>query len=367
MRFTMKRANGEGSVFKLKDGSWRAACVGGKPSFRGDTRAEAIRRREVYLRKHRHVMALPRAARGSFAAVITAWLDYKRDSLAPRTIESYTETAERYIVPTIGTVAVGKIGSADVLKAMAKAPSPRTKNYVRSVCHMAIEYAVDEEMIPRNLVRKVPKARLPERVKDMPTLEQWSALVEAINREATGTRGMLLVMANGGLRIGEVAGLRWPDLSAGGVRVVRQLTRGGTLEPVKSAAGRRTVPLPDSTLAVLEAWRSEQAELRSTHAKRWKKAPYPDLIFTTRYGTPWGERNILRAAYRVTEAAGMGRHGAHHLRHVAISRLVAAGVDVKTVQQIAGHSSIRVTLDTYGHLIPGSLDRAAEAMNRQDR
>lgn len=361
-----KRANGEGSVYQLKNGGWRASCPGGKPSFRGATRTEALQRRESYMRKHRKVLALPREARKSFAGVIARWLDFKRESLAPRTVTSYAETADTYIVPTIGDVAVGKLTAADIQTAMGKAPSPRTKNYVRSVCHMALEYAVDEEIVVRNVARKVPSVRVQKHDRDMPLPEQWVALLAAIERESVGVKAMLLVMVYGGLRIGEVGGARWVDLSPKGLRVVRQLSRAGTLDVVKTAAGRRTVPLSDTALGALDAWRVEQKRLRGEYAKRWATAPHEGLIFTSRYGTPIGERNILRAVYRVTGAAGMGRKGAHHLRHIAISRLVAHGVDIKTVQKIAGHSSIRVTLDTYGHLIPGSLDRAAAAMNRKD-
>lgn len=362
-----KRANGEGSIFQLSDGSWRAACVGGKPSFRGVTRTEAMRKREAYLRKHHKVLALPRAARDAFQTVISQWIEFKRGSLSPRSIQSYEETASRYIIPEIGSLSVGKLTPTDIQKAMGSAPSPRTKNYVRSVCHMALEYAIDSEIISRNVARKVPLVRVPKADRDMPTGEQWSALLAAIDREAIGTRALLLVMAHGGLRVGEVAGLRWPDLRGNSIRIVRQFTRGGELEPVKSAAGRRVVPLPTVTVAAIAAWREEQARLRAKWRKDWARAAFPDLLFTSRYGTPWSERNILRAVYRVTEAAGMGKCSAHHLRHIAISHLVADGVDPKTVQAIAGHASIRVTLDTYGHLIPGHLEKAAESMNRRSK
>src|SRR3990167_8923104 len=98
--------NGVGSVFRLKDGSWRAACPTGKPSFRGRTQAEAIRRREVYLKSHQRFLVRPHDASDATARVISEWLDSRRDSLRPRTVESYHDTAKRYIIPAIGHIPI---------------------------------------------------------------------------------------------------------------------------------------------------------------------------------------------------------------------------------------------------------------------
>ena len=361
-----KRANGEGSVYQLKDGSWRAACPGGTPSFRGETQAIAIRKREQYLKGQRCILVLPKQARDSFAALLSRWLDARRGSLRPRTMESYHDTAERYIIPAIGDVPIGKLSTDDIRKAMSRGKSPRTKNYIRSVCHLALEFAVDEDLIPRNVARKVDRVRMPAPEREMPSGTQWEALLRAIDAEEAGTRALLLVLAFCGLRVGEVCGLKWGDYDGGNLRIMRAADREGNLVAVKTAAGRRVVPVAKVAGVALEKWGAEQAKAKKKHSRRWKEAPNPDLIFTTRYGTPWNQRNVLRAAHRVTEKAGMGRRSVHYLRHMAISHLVAdPEMDIKTVQAIAGHSSSRVTIDTYGHLVPGRLQKAAEAMNRR--
>lgn len=351
-------------MFRLGDGSWRAACPGGSPSFRGATRTEAMRRRELYLSKHRSILSLPKRARGTFAAAVAGWLSAARSSLRPRTIESYEETARKYILPAIGAVAIGKLTAEDVQRAMASAKSPRTQNYVRSVCHMALEHAVDGEVIARNVARKVPRVASSRVELEMPSLEQWTALLAAIAAEAAGTRAILLVLAFCGLREGEACGLRWVDYDGAQLRVARSADRAGELAQVKTAAGRRIVPVPEIVAAALAEWHEAQAAQREKWTARWKAAAVPDLIFSTRYGSPWSPRNVLRAVHRVTERAG-ARHSAHYLRHLAISHLIAEGVDIKTVQLIAGHSSIRVTLDVYGHLMPGQLEKATAAMNRR--
>jgi integrase len=361
-----KRANGEGSVYQLKDGSWRASCRGGSPSFRGDTRTEAMKRRDEYLKKHRVILRLPKSARDSFAALISRWLDSRRDALRPRTLESYHDTATRHIIPAIGHVAIGRLTSEDVAKAMASGKSPRTKNYIRTVCHLALEYAVDNDLLPRNVARKASPVATETADVEMPSDDQWDALRAAIAAESIGTRALLLVIAFCGFRVGEACGLRWIDYQGGHLRIRRAADREGNLVPVKTAAGRRVVPVGKLAAAALEEWRAEQSAMRDKHSKRWAGVATPDLMFTSRYGTPWNQRNVLRAVHRVTQKAGLGKRSVHYLRHVAISHLIAdPEMDIKTVQVIAGHSSIRVTMDTYGHLIPGRLQKVADAMDRR--
>lgn len=350
----------------MKDGSWRASCVGGRPSFRATTRTEALRRRDEFLRKHRKVLALPKRARGSFADYLRRWLDGARPRLRPRTIESYEHTITRYIDPAIGAVPIGHLSETDISKAMATADSVRTRNYIRSVCFMALEAGLNSGELHANVARRVRPLKHVSVERDMPGDELWNALMVEIDKERPATRAMLLVLAYGGLREGEVCGLRWPDYVAGDLVVMRAADRSGNLVPLKTKAGRRRVPLPDVVAEALDAWRDEQAKMRKRHGGRWSKTSTPDLMFTSRYGTPLHPRNVLRAAHRVTGRAGMGRHSAHYLRHLAISNLIAdPNVDIKTVQMIAGHSSIRVTIDTYGHLMPGRLQQARESMNRR--
>ncbi|HXG58213.1 MAG TPA: site-specific integrase [Thermoanaerobaculia bacterium] len=323
-----------------------------------------MRKREVYMRQRASLNLAGRAG-DSFAALLAKWLDAKRDALRPRTIESYHQTATRYVLSAIGDVPASRLTADDIQRAMAMAVAPRTKNYIRTVCHMALEYGVDHDLVLRNVARKVSPVRTPEVEREMPPQKQWEALLAAIDSRAPCTRSLLLVIAFCGLRVGEACGLKWEDYREGELRIRRAADRDGNLVSVKTKAGKRSVPVPKVVAAALDAWRAKQDALRRKRAAMWRKAE-PDLMFTTRYGGGWNQRNVLRAVHAVTKTAGMGAKSVHYLRHVAISHLIAdPEMDLKTVQSIAGHSSIRVTLDTYGHLIPGRLKVAAEAMDRR--
>src|SRR6202040_1922854 len=220
-----------------------------------------------------------------------------------------------YIIPTIGHVSLGAVSPDDISRAMATATSPRTKNYVRSVCNFALKFAVSRGMIVENVAAKVSTVQRTHREREMPTPDQWQKLREAIAAELPCTRALLLVVAFCGLRVGEARGLRWSDFSDGHLRVRRSASRAGDLAPVKTSSGRRVVPVGRLATAALEEWRVEQQKLRDRHARRWKHVDVADLMFTTRFGTPWSDRNVLRAVHRVTEKSGLGKKSTHYLRH----------------------------------------------------
>ena len=89
-----------------------------------------------------------------------------------------------------------------------------------------------------------------------------------------------------------------------------------------------------------------------------------DLVFTTQSGTPADPRNFNRLVSKIATDAGLGHWHPHELRHSAVSLLLASGVPLEIVSEVAGHSSIRVTKDVYGHLNVGQRALAADAMER---
>jgi integrase len=159
-----------------------------------------------------------------------------------------------------------------------------------------------------------------------------------------------------GLRLGELRALRWRDVDRDRrvVRVERAYSRREMKRP-KSDAGVRAVPLFPS---VDDALRSAAARA----VERGRYAP-DELVFANVRGTSLHESNFNRRVWRpALEHAGVAHHGYrfHDLRHTCVSRLVAAGADVKLVQAVAGHASPLITLKRYSHLLDTRISEAAE-------
>jgi len=162
-----------------------------------------------------------------------------------------------------------------------------------------------------------------------------------------------------GLRLGELRALRWGDVDRERllIRVERAYSR-EVLKRPKTDAGVRAVPLFPSVDVGLR-------ELAARAVERGRYAP-AELIFGSMLGTPLQPSNFRQRVWGpALDRAGLGEAGYrfHDLRHTCVSRLVAAGADIKLVQAVAGHSNPLITLKRYSHLLG---DRITEAATRFD-
>ncbi len=161
----------------------------------------------------------------------------------------------------------------------------------------------------------------------------------------------MLVGGYGGLRFGEAAGLEVEalDLLRRRLAVTQTLNHVDgklTVGPPKTAAARRTVTLP----AFL-------ADELGAHLGRYGSES--NLVFTSSEGTALRRRNFRRRDWLPAVRASVGEPlRFHDLRHSHVALLIAAGEHPKTISSRLGHSTIRTSLDTYGHLFPG-MDEAA--------
>ena len=89
-------------------------------------------------------------------------------------------------------------------------------------------------------------------------------------------------------------------------------------------------------------------------------------MFASRAGTPINPDNLYRAWVRTLRKAGLRHLPMHSLRHSAVSLLIEAGANPKQLQKMVGHGSIQLTFDTYGHLMPDSLDGLTKALDAID-
>ena len=155
-----------------------------------------------------------------------------------------------------------------------------------------------------------------------------------------------------GLRPGELRALRWEDidLTEGVIRVERSWDpTAGVVEP-KSRSGRREVPLVAQLRTVLLAHALSTGRRNGLALGRSATEPFGDTTMRNRAEKAWRD-------------AGLTPSGLHEARHAFASILLAAGVGFKAVSTYMGHSSITITLDRYGHLMPG---QGAETVERVD-
>jgi integrase len=371
-----RRANGEGSVSERKDGRWEGAAyvllADGTYARRrvyGRTRQEASRRlTEIVSRSQAGLPA--DATEWTVERFLAYWLEHVvKPARKPKTYEGYELVARVHIVPALGRKRLHRLTAADVrlfvkrLESAKSPPSTRLVQQVHAVLRNALQAAVREELIGRNVASLVQVTSPNYDVNRRLTVGEARKLL-AVSRDHR-LHALYVLAVYLGLRRGELLGLQWRDvdLNAGVIEVRSSLQRvGGELRAVtpKTRSSRRTVPLIGMCGEALRAHREQQNAERAGAGLGWLDTGY---VFTTSAGTPIEPDNLRRSWYPVRDAAELGPVRFHDLRHTCVSLLLDLGAPPHVVREIVGHADLSVTMMIYAH---ASQEEKRAALGRLD-
>lgn len=391
-----KRNHGEGSIYQMADGRWRAAVTTGwkvntegKPVqdrkvFTAETRGEV--QDELVKALHNQSRGLPvNASKQRLDEFLGEWLESTvKPNVRPKTYRSYEQMVRNHLsknippelwketeldsVPGLGAAPLSKLSLQRVQRFLAEklkaGNSPSLVRYLRVVLRIALNEAVKDDRIPRN-----PAAlATPPKVESRPIMPFTPEQAVRFLQAAQGHRleSLFTVVLAVGLRSGEASGLRWPDLDLenGLLAVERALQRQkgeGLVEvPIKGKKPRRVVNLPEVCIRSLRAHQKRQELERQWAGTAWHDTGY---VFTSTIGTPLDDRKILKEFTALVEAAKLPKQRFHDLRHACVSLLHAQGVPDKEIAEIVGHSDIRLTQAVYQHVFDAGKRDAADKMN----
>jgi integrase len=269
----------------------------------------------------------------------------------PSTVRGYEQTLRDRVWPDLGAVKLVKVERRDVQRLvdrmLTEGLDPRTvRNAImplRSIFRRALEDG-DVALNPCDALR-LPAA---EGERDRIASPEEAAELIATLREHD--RAVWACAFYAGLRRGELMALRWEDvdLAQGVIRVRRSWDEQEGFVAPKSKAGNRDVPI----VALL---REQLVRHRLLTARR------EGFVFGRNAERPFIASN-LRMRSR-TDWKGRDPIGLHEARHTFASLLIASGVNAKAISQYLGHSSIQVTFDIYGHLMPGNESETVERVD----
>jgi integrase len=372
-----KKGNGEGSIYEHKRNGKK---VGYRGAYVVHT-AEGPERRYVSgkTRDEVHgklIEALGNRAQGlvfdagalTVGEYLTRWLkDSVSGTVRPSTFEVHRHVIEPHIIPSLGRLKLKDLNPAHVRafyrEKLDSGLSTATVHKMHSVVRKALKQAVLDGLIPRNICEAVKPPKIERKEIKPLDREHAKALLEA----ASGDRleALYVLAVHTGMRAGELLGLKWEDvdLEHGVARLKRSLVREGgktALGDLKTPKSRRSVRL---TRAATEALRSHlERQLEEIERIGFLYQP-GGLVFATESGTLINPSNLRNRSFKpLLKRAGLPDICLHDLRHTCATLLLSQGTHPKLVQELLGHATIAMTLDTYSHFLPSMGDQTMRAM-----
>ena len=372
-----KRQNGEGSVFFWPGRGWYAAITGvdgrrimRKAPKQTDRGAETLLRTLIADRQSGDETRLST----TLEQFLEEWLKAaKRRGVKPRTLDSYREKLESYVLPELGKKRLDCITAPDLDRlydGMSEGGlSPATIGAVHTRLGNLLKLAKRRRLVSTIVTEMVDPPKVPKYDARTLTLAEARQFLHDIVEHRHGALWTLILGT--GCRFGEAAGLQWQDIdSQAGVAQIRQVMNrykvGGRfvlmIDPQpKSEAGRRDIPLPRWVLSALERQRAHVTLMRGVAGGRWSDH---DLVFPNTRGGPLRESNVAKEWHELLmdlklEGEGQQPLRMHDLRHSKGTLMADEGEDLVVIQKTLGHARSSITADLYIGRVPKALRSAA--------
>ncbi len=368
-----RRANGEGSIRKRKDGRWEGRYTAGRDpvtgkaiykNVLGKTQAEVKEKLKSAIEKNSAISL--RTEQYTFGQWLDTWMEnYAKLQVRASSYKTYQGFIENHIRPALGKIPLEKLTAMDLQRlykhllesgrvectesrSKPKGLSVKTARNINQMISSALNCAVEQRLIPANPTKGCVLPKLERKEMKIQSPASMGTFFEEARR--SGMFELYYIDLATGLRRGELLGLKWSDidLDKGIIHVRRQVLRqnGKVVEaPLKTKNSYRNIAIGADAVKVLKG-----IEQKDEH------------VFPSPYGGPMSPDSVLHMLQRVLKRAGLERIRFHDLRHTFSVLALQNGVDVKTLSAMLGHYSAGFTLDTYAHVTTSMQKQAANAV-----
>lgn len=387
-----KNGNNEGSIRKRANGKWEARYTDGKTpdgkqiqrSIYGKTRKEVTEKLHAILyQKQTGTYVAPQKL------LLQDWLEqwihnYAEVTVRPSTYISYEGYIYNHINPSLGNLPIQQItpviiqnfynqkfasGRTDGKGGL----SSKTIRNLHNMFHQAMEQAKINGLILNTPTDNAIIPKQEKREMRVLSVEEEKRLIQVVPQHRLGF-AILFDLATG-LRIGELCALKWSDInySRQTIKISRTLQRikksmnekingqnsTSILEgSVKTNSGFREIPIPAIVFTMLQQHQNNQQQEKNLYGTAYQDHGY---LFAMPLGTCVEPSTMRDALNYLLNAAGIPHANFHALRHTFATRAIESGVNVKTLSDILGHSTVQITMDLYCHT---SLDLMRDSMEK---
>ncbi len=299
------------------------------------------------------------------------WFEiYVKVNLRKTAIRNYKLVIDSYI-DDIKSYKLKELTPLHLLNLYKKlsAKSPYIAQKAHRVIRAALNKAVAWNVITRSPAMAVDAPSTPKKEQTVWTAEQIAKFL--IEAKKVRNYRIYLVAIHTGMRQGEILGLRWSDINfeSGIISVRQKLLKAGPkpeFDSVKTQKSVRPILMTKELKIELkiqqEIQNQEKEDCKCVDEKLYEDY---DLVFAQPNGRPIDGTNLTyREFNRILENAKLPKIKFHGLRHSFATYLLTQGENPKIVQEMLGHSSIGITLDTYSHVIPNLQKTAVKKINK---
>jgi integrase len=316
----------------------------------------------------------PISSTATVGELLERWFEQAAPDFSPSTALETRRVIDRYLTPAFGTTSLRRLRTADIdafyrgLRTSGSTGQPLKPSTVRrihGILHRALGQGVKWGWLSRNPASAASPPRVPKRDIAPPAPADVARLFTLAEQHDPALAAFVMLAAASGARRSELVALRWTDVDfeRRQLHVRRGVVRGpdGLVEKDTKTHAARVIALDDRTASVLGTHLERAQQL----ASELGVALAPDAFVFASDGVgrvPTQPDSMTRAFARLCRRAGVAGVRLHDLRHYVATRLLGAGVDVRTVAGRLGHRNASTTLNVYSHFLPESDRHAAETL-----
>jgi len=348
-------------VFIAHNGKRKSLMVGDKSA------AEALASKIREKLKAGELQITPQKKIPTFGKYALKWLStYGQTHLKHSTLKGYDSIMRIHLGP-LAERPLGQITRAEIremiYEKLKAGLAPNTVNHIKALLSGILTHALDDGLILANPVSRLGRLiKGKDRKADVNPLtrDEAKAFLDSVQAHYPRYFPFFLCALRTGMRLGELLALEWGDIDfRGGFIEVRRAYVKGQITTPKNGKSRR-VDMSRQLAETLKFLLTERK--REALAKGW--GGVPELVFVNESGRLINSFNLRpRVFFSSLAKAGLRRIRIHDLRHTFASLLIQNGESLAYVKDQLGHHSIQITVDTYGHLVPGANRQAVDRLD----
>lgn len=300
--------------------------------------------------------------------LLKKWLEHKKRIVQTSTYIAYEIYVKKHIIPALGHYQLSKIKPLNIIDFynMLYEEANLSGTSVQKI-HTSIKdsltFACKMELISKNPADSLDRPKREEKEIEVWDISEVKHFLEVSKDDPFYIVYHLALMT--GMRQSEILGLRWKDIQMESKKIsIKQVMCNFEKKPkpgAKTKAGKRMIKIGEETIQELLKHKRKQEKDISLAGDMYNNQ---DLIACTSIGTRINPSNLRRSFFRQIKNANMKKIRFHDLRHSHATICLTLNMHPKIVQERLGHSNVKITLDTYSHVLPNLQSEAVDKISK---